>query len=510
VALQLAIEMTSDELKALGGIARLKSKVDELNKSLRDARSEAKQTSATMEDGFGQAAGSLASYAAGFVSFTAIMAAATKGYDNLLKNTREFGAETRKAANELVTLASIQAGGERAKAVELASKLAVSYGIADRGAAFNVVQTLQSARGGNLAAALKGAADVFAASQVGVPIQFGQEAEVFGTSFGMAPGELLKNLFVAGQISPREPETLVKAAPALAFWVDKMAGIAASTVISGSVPTEELGVYTKAAGIALSSQAADKFRESLAKMGAGPGLSQFQKAVVLKERGVDTAEELGAMGLQEIRETKALVTLLSGNNLRMMGEYMAEIPRRAAGDVFAGQRAGIEAELPMARFARESAILEAMHLQEKAFGPSSEKSERQGVTELIRGMALRKMGHETTGPFGMFDLIDEQGRSTIIDEMLFIAMQPPVESVPRGRRLRQAMEEVRFGEGGLGAAESGEIGPPAPPAGTRKGTRINDSMAGAAAALMEVARELKDATRRMIGGAVGVPAGKDR
>lgn len=507
---QLAVEMTGDEARYFRALARVEAKQKELENGLRGIKKAGQESTQGLEEGFGAAASSLAKYAAGFVTLTSVINAAKSGYENFLTNTREIATEARKAAGELITLASIQAGGQRAKAVELASRLAVSYGITDRGAAFDVVQTLQSARGGDFAAAMKGAADVFAAAQVGVPVQYGKEAEVFGTSFGMAPGELLRKLFVAGEISPREPETLVKAAPALAFWADKMAGIAASTVLSGAVPREELDTYTKAAGIALSSQAADEFRKSLAKLGAGPELTQFQKLAVLKERGVDTAEELGALGLKEIRETKAMVTLLSGGNLRMMADFMTEIPRRATPDVFAGKRAGIEAELPTAELARKLAISDAAFLQEQAFGATSVAAMEEDYRQSLRGRALKAMGYQQFGPFGMFDAMDARGRSTGFDELKFKMFADPIGEYfgagpSLGSRLKQTMARLAAEDAGISPSQTG-----GPMSSTPKGTSINDALFKAVERLNEAAQAMLESSRRLFGGATGVRMGTDK
>jgi len=154
-------------------------------------------------------------------------------HDTWLQNIRLVSTEAQKASNQMIAFAALQEGGTKAKRVAAAAALASQFGITDRGEAFNTVQALQSARGGDIRAGMTAARTVFAASQVGVSVGRGRELEVLGASQGQRPGQALRRAFVAGQLSSRDPEVLAGAAPGMKFFQDKNFGFATAAVLAG-------------------------------------------------------------------------------------------------------------------------------------------------------------------------------------------------------------------------------------------------------------------------------------
>lgn len=355
-------------------------------------------------------------------SVTAALMKVSERYQVWRRNIQEIAAEARKASGEILSFAALQAGGEKAGAVRKAAAMGLRYGITERGVAFDTVQALQSARGGDLAAGLAGARSVFQAYQVGIPLEKGRELEVLGAAQGQAPGAALRRAYVAGQASARDPAALATAAPGMTFWQDKDLGFAAAGVIAGAVREGELQTYVKAAGIGLSdvSTLETKFKD----LGV-LGTPRVEKLRALAGAGLDTPEKLKAAGLSEIRQQQAVSILVQ--NLENLDRITAEIQQKARPGIFAAHRTAVEAELPITKTTRQIDMAETMLAHEAAFGKPAGPAAKEILLEKMAAVALRRMGKEQTL---WFDLI-EDGRASKLDVLRYVAIG---DQAAKGRR----------------------------------------------------------------------------
>ncbi len=413
--MSVVVEFTSDELKLFRGVQKLVTQQGTLQNTLRKTGATGKKAGNDASSGFGEkAAGSLLRYASGVVSVGAAITALSKGYDVWLKNIRETGTEAEKSARQVIALAALQEGGTKAARVKAASALGARYGITDRGLVFNTVQALQSANGGDFEKGLAGAKTVFAASLAGIPVDVGTELEVLGAGQGQKPGQALRRAQVAGEASTRDPAALATGAPGFTFIEDKDFGFAAAAILAGTSEKGTLKTAVQALGIGLSSSASDTFKKSLTELGVKKGDTQAEKLRVLHDAGIRTTDQLGELGMKEILRNKALSDVLK--NYDKMTAVLAEIKAKAVPGLFAEKRAAIEAELPTTKLTREINTLKVRSKDAQALTPAAIQALEVDRDQRIRGLAFRRAGLESAGPWGMFDLIDESGRSTGYDQ----------------------------------------------------------------------------------------------
>ncbi len=338
------------------------------------------------------------------------VSAVNKGYEVWKRNIREIAAEANKAAGDIIAMAALQEGGTKAARVGRAAELGARYGVA-RGEAFQTVQAMQSALGGDFEKGMVASRTIFAASQMGVPIEHARELELVGTSLGQAPGVTLRQGFAAGQLSKRDPALLATASPGLAYWKNKVTGFASAATLAGQFGGET-STFLKASGEALGQ--AGPLQKKFARMGMGDA-SQLARIQKLAEMGIDEPAELKKFGISEKRAVQAVSNLVK--NVTEVVRLAKEIPELAQPGVFASQQAAVEAELPGSRLARQSARAAEEAKRESAFGKGAIAAQSTELLERSRAIALRRMGVESAGPFGMFDVISEEGRTTRADWM---------------------------------------------------------------------------------------------
>lgn len=400
----VAVQFTGDASKLEREILKLQAKAQDLEAKLRGVGAAGKKTGDDMDAGIGKALSGITSLAAGFLSINAAMSAGKQWWDVWLRNIREVGDEAKRANSELVTLAAMQGGGQKAGAVQAAARLGASYGITNRALAFDTVQGLQASRGDDFAAGMRAAQQVFAATRVGISLEQAREAEIIGASLGVEPGASVRRAYITGKISPRSPEEVIKASPGLRFWGNNIDAWAAAGVLSGGVNPEELETYVKAGGIGLSGIEDAGFQKFLKKKGFAGG-GQVDTLRFLASIGVDTPEEFSKAGIGEMRRQQAMSILV--RNLPEFERYRGEIARQDVPGLFERERGGIEAELPGVRMAREIDMLQAQFANEKAFGGTAQQAMSVEQQQRIKGLALQRLGQTQLGPI---DLIDEQGR----------------------------------------------------------------------------------------------------
>lgn len=316
-----------------------------------------------------------------------------RGFESWLEIMQDIAAESRKASSEIIAFAALQEGGVKAERVQAASQLAMRYGITERAEAFDTVQAMQSMLG-SFEEGMQAAETIFAARQVGIPVDLGRELEVLGISAKMAPGEATRMAFAAGEASGRTPTAMARAAQALPFWEDKKLMFAAGAELAGAVPEERIGTYMKRLGTALSpTSGLGKWYE---EQGLGPDASQWQRFEMLAEKSLDTQIELKEAGLTERREILAVLATVP--HIERIAELMKEIPEKAQPGLLARERAEVEAEVPGMRHERQMRMLATAFAEEAAHGRGAEPGRQWEEKYAVRGLALRRLGWEQAGP----------------------------------------------------------------------------------------------------------------
>ncbi len=448
----VAVEFTADNAKLLRGVAQLEKKVESLQQKLKAAGQTGRRSGEEIGRGFDKAGRKgkdafdpkrLAKFAGGLVGAGSVFAAITsvnRGWEIWLKNMREISAESRKATREIISFAALQEGGTKGERVQRAAGLAAQFGVDDRGLAFDTVQALQSALGGDFERGLSASRTVFAASQVGIPVEKGRELEILGASQGQAPGVSVRRAFAAGQASARDPAVIAGAAAAFKFFADKEFAFAVAGVLAGSVDPGELRTFVKAAGVGLSG--VSTLAPTFEQLGVA-GASRREKLEALRQAGLTTPEALKGAGLGELRQQEAISTLVQ--NLGELDRIQAEIREKAVPGLFPGQRAAVEREIPEFRIQREIDSLRVLQKNEQAFGPVALEADKLEREERIRGIAFQRTGDRE---ILTKDIIDPEGRSTSRDELIFRILKF-LESTVRPsanidvREFEQEKEKVR-------------------------------------------------------------------
>lgn len=412
----IVVDMDANQERLLRKTIKLEAQNKKLKAGYRDIGNTAQRAGRKAKKAFSTEG--LARYAkllTGAGGIAAGIALVNRGYATWVKNAREVAAVARKAGNEIIAFAALQAGGTKAAAVRAAGALGAEFGISDRGQAFNTVQALQS-RLGTLGQGLAAARTVFAATQLGISVEDATELEVVGGGLGQAPGMTVARAFVAGQASAREPAVLARAARGLQFFPDQDVAFAAAATLAGLFG-DETGTFLKAAGIGLGQTSADAFQKTLRGLGVGDA-SRLEKLTALERAGLDSPEKLALAGLTEQRQGQAIAVLVS--NMAEFTRILREVVAKSDPSIFGVQRRAVEAELPVTRLAREIAVAESRFSDITGLGEPALPALIEERRARIRGLALRNMGIESA--FG-FDVIDEQGRTTPADFFLARAAQ---------------------------------------------------------------------------------------
>ena len=412
----VVIEMSGKEARLWRAQQKIIQQQVKMEEQYRKTGDKAKESGQKARDGAQQAAGGADKVAAGLLSIgtglvggMGVLGAVNRvnqAYEVWRANMAEISAEATKAAGEILAFTALQEGGTRAEAVQRASDLGTAYGVADRGEAFSTVQAMQSMHG-SLAKGMAAAENIFAASQVGIPVELGREVEVQGRSQGMGVGELLRSTFVAGEASGRDPAAVATAAPGLKFFDDKHFGLALVSQLAGTIRPREIPTYTKRAGEALGDTS--MLMEWFEKQGVGEGATQRERLAALAEAGIDTQKEYAEIGLTEKVQQESLMSVVP---LFAKVDELTDAIREQSADegMFLKKRAAIEEELPWMKPVREAAIMESRQADALAFGDQRDAAVRLERQEKMQGTALTEMGMRQAF---WFDLQDEKGKTSM-------------------------------------------------------------------------------------------------
>ncbi len=367
--------------------------------AIRFVKTEYQQAGAAGQRAFGPNALSMVRGMAASLGMGAGVAGAvmkiTEGYGNWLSIAREISAETRKAAIELIEFAALQEGGTKRARVMEAMDLGIRYGITDRGVAWDVVQSMQSAAGGDFQQGMKRAEVIFAAKRVGIPVPVGQSVERYGAGQQMPPGQAIRMAEVAGRLSSLTAEPLAKTGQALSYWEDPAVMFGAAAVLSEFLEPGKLEVHVRRAAMTLSGTG--KLQPYFEKAGLGKA-GPLERVRHLREKeGIVDADTLQALanreeiGIIDVRAKKAISDLALG--LADWESAVKVIRKEAVPGLIIGKIKEIEAELPTTKLTRQLEMAEAMFAGERAFDPEAQELE---LRQRARGIAADRLGFRQT------------------------------------------------------------------------------------------------------------------
>lgn len=418
------------------GFTKVEKGADRARKSIRGAGKE-------QSKGFGrQALMKLTAFAGGFIGVSAALGVVNRTWETWITNVREFSTEVQKASNDMIAFVALQEKGTKQERAIRVAELAAQFNI-EFGEAFETVQALQSAaqaqrpgitREEAFRTGMAASTTVFAAARVGVPAELGREAAIQGAQQGMAPGEMMRMLFVAGQESARTPGLLATGARELMQFDDKAFGAAVAAELAGPFE-KELKTFLKQAGLGLgrTGAAAEFFEaEGLAQA------SRQEKLGFLFERGLTTVEKLTEVaGVTEIRQAQALAVAARGFEAIKLRKGVIE--KEAVPGLLVRQRAEVEAEVPSTKVTREIEELKAKLQFEQAFTPAGLQKTEAERENFVRGLAFRRLGLEQAL---FFDLIDKEKGTTQLDRFLAELLKT-ITRPGLGEEILATMEEIR-------------------------------------------------------------------
>lgn len=362
-----------------------------------------KEAASSQDETFGGASvARMATFATGLLSIHAAVGKVTEAYRSWRERIHEVSEASSKAMRDIVAFAALQEGGTKAARVTQASELAASYGVSDRGLAFDVVQSLQSAirfedrsksDEQSWREALPASAEAFKLTQLGVSSKSAVDSVIQAMAQNVDPASFARKVYLAGEAGTRKPEDVAGAAKGMAFWDDKDFAAAAAAVISGEQAKTgsegETEVYLRQAGRALSGVGDLATKKFWQKKGLAADASQEARLAKLVELGIDTPEEIQAAGVGDMREIKGVQTLVKNfASLRNIRDHITENDRPG---LLEARRYGVEQEIPTAGFARDLDILKVMQDNQKALPTDTAMLEEERLAR-ARALALRRMG----------------------------------------------------------------------------------------------------------------------
>ena len=338
----------SDDKDMMRSIERMNKQITKLQDQLRNAGKISKKSTDKAEVGFKNAA-KMAKGFAGALGLAGGVAGAivavNRGFDTWLTNVKAVSTASRKAANDIIAFAAIQAGGESQQAVFEAAKLGQKYGLTDRGAVFNTVQAMQSGSGGDRAKGMRKAERIFQAMSVSgsdLSLESATEVEAVGGALNLGAGTGLRRAYIMGQLSEKTPGAAAEVFPKLVDYGEKenLRGAAVGTQMLSLFDAAKAGTFAKAVAIGTS----NKYEKAYKTIGIGRDATRMERLQALKDKGIDTVDELRDLGITEQRQQVGLATIVT--NLDKVKRYRKEIEERDVPGLFAGKRKQLVGDLP--------------------------------------------------------------------------------------------------------------------------------------------------------------------
>lgn len=396
----------------------LNQKIDQMERGFRGVAESSRNISGEMQT-------ALDGMLRRWISIEGAINLASNALQTYERNMSEAARSTESLVDATTAFLNVQPEGTGQARVGQVLQVGRDIGVTDQRQLFNVVQAIQSARGGDFQAGLDAARAVFTAGRLGVGTEAGLQAEQIGVGVGAAPGQVLREFFVAGLASPQSPAELIQGARGLRGFGANETAIAAAvaTVLSTQFFGGELGTFTRQAGSALAGGGAiDTFLQSRGIQAD----TREERILALQGLGISELADVEALGVTEERQAQAILVL--SQNIEMFTSALQQIQQEARPGLLGGRLSALEEDNAMQRMLSESNRERAM-LQQMQQTP--EAMEQANVRRTFARM-LREQGQES---FLGFDLITAEGDLTAIGNIARLFSDPFGQGVDIARQI---------------------------------------------------------------------------
>lgn len=405
--------LNTDDRETRRALDNMQRQIVKLQEELRKAGVASQQSGATFDKAMSKSKAEVVALAAaigfGSGSIVGVIQTAIGKFQEFEDRVRKFSEFARKGVAESTEFLLVQPEGQRqrrlSQAIEMMGRMKV--GPEDRGAAFNLIQTIQSARGGDFAAGMRGAEAVMMGRRLAIPLEAGTTAERFGAGAGLPVGAAVSAAFAGGELSALTPKDVASAFPALPFFKDPYLGISVATQLTKFKDAGELEVFTRKAGSAISD--VGPLKGFFGRQGL-LGQSEAAKLQGLVSAGMTTPESLFRGGVREERELQSLSFILP--NLREVLQQRDVIASAAKDPSYLRRElAGLEREVPLVGLTGQFEQVTGAGAARRAFGPGAPGAVRADIESRMYAEALQRSG-ETGAIGGLFPFTTPEGDLT--------------------------------------------------------------------------------------------------
>lgn len=316
-------------------------------------------------------------------------------YQTWVQLERERATLTKSSVDAARNLALLQRDvtpEARRERITQAAAMAAGMGVfrteEEQAAAFDVIQAMQSAAGGDFGAGMRRARAIFQAQQIGLQPQTARELINQAIAQGQQdPTSFLRMGFTAGQLSLRTPEEVSRSVRGLQLFEDKSFGFSVAGVLT-DVFKEQSETFVVNSAKALAIQA------DRAALGVSTDATNREVFRAIADRGVTTLEQARAIGIQDVRAQRAIVALV---------ERAPEVFREAEA-IRAADRPGL--------LAREQRELE----RDPLFATRRAQAIAQSQTELLRMFDIQSLQNQVERTQTAIDLLRSGRRDFTLQE----------------------------------------------------------------------------------------------
>ena len=389
-----ALEKTIDKQKTL---------IRELGKTGQESQRGAQKHGKAWSDASGKVLGGLKEIAGALgvgMGIAGAIGLVKKGMQEWKAYMTEVARLSKEAGQNVMAFAMMQAPKEMRPRVLETAAAAIPYGI-KAGVAWNQVQAFQ-AQLGTYKKGLGAARATWQLQRTGVEPEAAASVVSLLMAQGLTGEQAARLPYAAGEVSAKDPAAIAGALPtALPFFGGVKGGALTAaqiaTRLSATIPTQQLGTFTKAAGLGLTRR--PKFWKGLGF--EKPGAKPWEQLAALSAAGLTTTAALETAGITETRQSAALAALVT--DMPETTRVAAQVAGKyAQPGLIAGKIAGVEREMPEVVHARKMGAYKAEFEYERTFGTRAQRAREVAEKEAERGLMYEKAG--------LGEMVGEEGR----------------------------------------------------------------------------------------------------
>lgn len=392
------------ELNALYKSGRLNA--EQFQRAVKQAQADMNGTIDKGQQGLGSYIGKLGGVALAVGSIREAWQAVLEVQREAIEAERRLAQKSNTVAEGIAGFVSMQPAGQ--KRARLNEVINLARGNMEIGAAAEMFQSIQSAAPGTdaqqFAVAKKAAAEIFAASRVGLPADLGGELAVQAFNVGMSPEQMIRAGVAAGVASKRGPKEVARAAPAMGLFDDPKLAMAVAGQLAG-VDAQEVKSLTAAAARTLSGAEQQPVSEWFGSMGLAANATMAQRLEMLQKQGIDTVAEMSAVGINDSLQQRAIGALTRGQDIQALGTITQAIDAAISNPNYLAQmRKENERDVPSMKMSRLIREEESKRDELESFSVGAQ--ERMLFERKLYNNLFEK--NSETSTFG-FQLFDESG-----------------------------------------------------------------------------------------------------